>query len=116
MGRLNDGQLDGARSIATGEMRTYTGRNSNAEKDVCLNRTSRPYAEDLADAYNASMDPSARERGAQWFVAPNGELHLGFSDHSIRENGKRTRQRMETERARHLRNTLNRPQAMAANG
>ena len=79
MPKLIDGD-SGNRKLEPGEMRTYTGRTkSGIEKDVQLTRTARPYAEDLADAYNASLDPGAKARGVEWFVNPTtGEMQMGY--------------------------------------
>lgn len=93
--RANDAGL-----AQPGDMLTVTTKDA---KTVCITRTARPYAEDLADAYNAAMEPVGRSRGLEWFTAPNGELKLGFTQASTRENFRRIERQLETERARYAR-------------
>jgi hypothetical protein len=81
-------------------------KSGNLIKTLTLYRTNRDYAYDLADAYNAGMDPAARQRGAQWQVGHNGELKLGYCDESIRENRRQSMSRLETERSRYIRHQL----------
>jgi hypothetical protein len=61
---------------------------------------------DLCDCYNEARSGEAKERGLEWFVAPNGELKLGDNAGWSRSNLKRIESRNETERARHNRMTL----------
>lgn len=63
-----------------------------------VNRTNRPYVEDLADTYNATMSDRARSLGLEWHVTPNGELRLDFSSKAIAQNTVRIEQRKEDER------------------
>ena len=54
-----------------GEVRTW----STPDRQYTLTRTTRPYAYDRADAYNAAN--AAAGRSGRWYVAINGELRLG---------------------------------------
>jgi hypothetical protein len=110
MGRLNAAQPsgNGGGNIPPGETRIIEAKDKsgNLVKTYTIYRTNREYVHDLCDAYNAGMDPSARQRGLEWFVAPSGELKLGDSAEWSRGNRKRNEQRLETERARYLRRQL----------
>jgi hypothetical protein len=109
MGRLNEGQASGGGGdLPPGATRTIIVRDKQGSevKTITVYRSNRPYAEDLCDAYNASMSPQARERGLLWFVAPSGELRLGDNEAWSRANAKRIESRRETERARFVRHQL----------
>lgn len=86
-----------------GDMLTVTTKDG---KTVCITRTGRPYSDDLADAYNAAIEHVARERGLEWFTTPSGELKIGFSQASTRENFRQIEQKLEVERARYARSVL----------
>lgn len=102
---LSVGVGTGGGDLPPGGVRILTARDKsgNVIKTYTLYRTNRPYVEDLADAYNAGIDATAKANGAQWFVTETGELKLGYTDRSIHENRKRAESARETERARYLR-------------
>lgn len=68
-------------------------------KTVIVVRTTRDFAFDLCDAYNAARTADAIDRGLAWFVSPTGELKLGIADDWSRENRRQVETRNETERA-----------------
>ena len=96
------------RDLRPGETRMIQAKDKsgNIIKTIEVVRTERDYAFDLCDAYNAARTTEAKDRGVEWFVAPNGELRIGDSTGWSRENLKQTESRNETERARHNRLTL----------
>lgn len=109
MGKLTEGlSSGGGGDLPPGMTRMVEAKDKsgNILKTLTVYRTDRDYVYDLADAYNAGMDASARQRGAQWQVGHNGELKLGYSDESMRENRRQNMSRMETERARYIRHQL----------
>jgi hypothetical protein len=110
MGRLSDAQPNGAGGgdLKPGETRTILAKDKhgNVLKTMILTRTERPYVYDLCDCYNAYRTQDAIDRGVEWFVAPNGELRIGTSAEWTAKNLRREERRLETERARHNRLTL----------
>jgi hypothetical protein len=116
MAKLTDDTDTGARDIKPGETRTILAKDKsgNILKTMTLHRTERDYVFDLCDCYNKGRTDEAKDRGLEWFVAPNGELKLGDNAAWSRANLKRIESRNETERARHNRMTLE--AARAANG
>jgi hypothetical protein len=95
------------RPMQAGESRTYTGEGKSAQKTVTIIRTDRPYAEDLCDAYNASMGEEARKRGLRWQVSHAGELKLGYSVEAAKRALKAEKDRRETERSRFIQRQFN---------
>ncbi len=109
MGKLTEGlSSGGGGDLPPGGTRMIDvkDKSGNILKTLTLYRTDRDYVYDLADAYNAGMDKTAKDRGAQWQVGHSGELKLGYSDESMRENRRQCMSRMETGRARHIRYQL----------
>ena len=91
--------------ILPGETRTIFAKDKrgNVIKTITVFRTTRPYVEDLAEAYNNARTPEAISRGVQWYVSPAGELRIGDNRRWQREHHKTIEQHMEAERARHNR-------------
>lgn len=83
-------------TIRPGDVRTINARDKEGQiiRTLTLYRTDRPYAEDLADAYNDALPDEQRRMGLQWMVMPNGELKLG------EVNGYSERRTKELERDR----------------
>lgn len=103
MGKLTDDEGTTGRPWLPGETRTIVGRAKNgAEKVLHVTRTERDFVYDFCDASNAAMSPEARERGLEYYVV-NGEMRLGHSAESMRDNARKAESRLETERARHNR-------------
>lgn len=77
--------------IRPGDVRTITVRDKDGTviRTLTLRRTNRPYAEDLADAYNDVLSDEQRRMGLHWFVMPTGELkfgeELGYSERHTKE-------------------------------
>jgi hypothetical protein len=92
----------GSDSLKPGEKRTILAKDKqgNIVKTMTLHRTEREYVYDLCDCYNAHRTAEAKERGVEWYVAPNGELKIGDSAAWSRHTAKQTESRNETERAR----------------
>ena len=75
MGRLSDAPPSATGPMQPGDQRVIHARDKHGEiiKTIIIKRTTRPYVEDLCDAYNeANTNPAV-----EWFVAENGELKLG---------------------------------------
>lgn len=100
-----DGGTTFQADLAPGETRTIHAkdRSGNIVKTITVHRTEREYVFDLCDAYNAARSEDARQRGLEWYVAPNGELKLGDNAAWSKRNAERIESRNETERARHNR-------------
>lgn len=96
------------RDLRPGETRVVHAKDKsgNVIKTITVHRTEREYVYDLCDAYNDARPADAEDRGVEWYVAPNGELRIGTSAEWTRDNLKREAGRLETERARHIRLTL----------
>lgn len=80
---LDDGEvLTRGGSVRAGDTLTVNlyDEHKNVTGHITIHRTGRPYAYDLADAYNAVLSDGSRQRGVEWTVLPNGELHLGVSE------------------------------------
>lgn len=104
MGRLNEGSPSfsggGDAPMKPGETKVIHVKDKATgaiTKTITLHRTTRPYVEDLCDAYNDAMSESARQRGLLWYVA-NGELKLG--DHLDFNRWKTGQIEAQTERER----------------
>ena len=98
----------GGAELKPGETRAFEAKDTsgNVLKVITVRRTERDYVFDLCDAYNDARTQEAKDRGVEWFVAPNGELRIGDGNAWSRANLKRIESRNETERARHNRMTL----------
>lgn len=94
MAKLTEGIGGRGHELAIGEMREFGGHT--------LTRTDRPYAYDLADAYNQGRPAD----GKAWFVDHAGNLRFGDTPDGERHTAKQIVQRRETERARWMRNYL----------
>lgn len=92
----------GGGDISPGETRTILAKDKqgNILKTMTLYRTDREYVYDLCDCYNAHRTEAAKERGVEWYVAPNGELKIGDSAAWSRRHAKQAESHNETERAR----------------
>lgn len=109
MAKLTDGLGGGGgHELAPGEVRTVHAKDAagNIVKTINIVRTGRDYVFDLCDAYNDARSGDARQRGIEWYVAPNGELKLGDNAAWSRHNAKRIEGCNETERARYNRHYL----------
>src|SRR5687768_16810575 len=64
----------GGGDLKPGETRTILAKDKqgNIVKTMTLYRTDREYVYDLCDCYNAHRTEEAKERGVEWYVAPNG--------------------------------------------
>lgn len=102
MGRLSDAQHNESGTLKPGETRTILAKDKsgNVIKEIVVHRTEREYVYDLCDAYNEARSNDAKERGAEWYVAPNGELKLGDSSAWSKARHRQIESRNETERAR----------------
>lgn len=98
-------------NMAIGETRMHRTVNEKLgiDRPITLTRTDRDFVFDLCDAYNNSMEESARRRGMQWIVLPTGDLKLDFSVDASRQVTQRIENRKETERAAFIRHQLNPP-------
>lgn len=73
MAKLTDDPLPFAgRTIAIGESRTFAYTVDGEPKTFTVNRTARPYVDDLCDAYNAKR----ARRDVEWFVDHSGSMRL----------------------------------------
>ncbi len=97
MGRLNDGSPDGGSSfMRPGDVRTMNAKDKDGSilRTYTLTRTTRPYVEDLCDAYNKDLGDSP----IRWVVTPGGELKLTHDLNWSRHNLAETKRTMEAER------------------
>lgn len=85
--------------LQPGDTRTVTRKDGGT---LTIDRTGRPYAYDLRDAYNAAMSLSARQRGLEWFVDAKGELRIGFTDAAMQQVSRQIAQRKATGSSRAL--------------
>ena len=86
-------------AMQPGETKTLFAREKDGVtiiKTYTLTRTTRPYVEDLRDAYNADLDGSP----IKWVVTPGGELKLTQGLEWSRANLSETKRTMEAERRR----------------
>ena len=77
--RSGDGEGTGRRTLAIGEARPIIVRDKDGSviQTLLLKRTSRPYAFDLADAYNFDANGNKISApGMIWVVGNNDSLHL----------------------------------------
>lgn len=88
-------------SSVAGDIRTVA--DSASGKVIAIHRTSRPYAFDLCDAYNAAMSEDARQRGLEWYVSASGEAKLGDSAAWQSRHTNDLARGAETDRQQHIR-------------
>ena len=97
MGRLNDGSPDGGTTfMRPGDTRTMNARDKDGSitRTYTLTRTTRPYVEDLRDAYNKDLGDSP----IRWVVTPGGELKLTHDLDWSRKHLAETKRAMESDR------------------
>lgn len=87
----------GGGAMRPGETRTLYAREKDGVTVIrayTLTRTTRPYVEDLRDAYNKDLGDSP----IRWVVTPGGELKLTHDLDWSRHNLAETKRTMEAER------------------
>ena len=102
MGRLNEAAPNRREQARPGDTWAFTA----GDKTLTITRTTREYVHDLCDAYNAARSDDAMARGVEWYVTPAGELRIGSSADASRRITRQIESRLETERARHNRRSL----------
>ncbi len=97
----NDGNVSGPREpLRPGDQFTFTRKNDDGSvaMTVTIERTARPYAFDLCDAYNKTMLPAARANGCEYFVDGQGQVRLGFPEQFSKDRTKQLERTTESER------------------
>lgn len=100
------GEGQGGRGpMRPGETFTFNRKDKNDQPNgtLTIERTSRPYAFDLCDAYNRTMRHDLVAQGGEYFVDKQGQVRLGISAEWTAANSLRMAQQQEYERQQWVR-------------
>ena len=107
MAKFNDGgeYQGGRKPMQPGEYFTFNRKDKNDQPNgtLTIERTARPYAYDLCDAYNKSMRPDLKAQGAEWFVDSQGQVKLGQNAEWSKAHAAQIAKTQEYERQQWLR-------------